>query len=32
VPYDTVVDMNPQIEDPTNIHAGDLIRMPPPTR
>lgn len=32
VQYDTVLDMNPQIRDPTNIHAGDRIRMPPPTR
>jgi LysM domain len=32
VPYDTVLDMNPQIRVPTNIHAGDKIRMPPPTR
>jgi hypothetical protein len=32
VPYDTVLEMNPQIDDPTNIHAGDAIRMPPPTR
>jgi hypothetical protein len=32
VPYDTVLRMNPQIGNPTNIHAGDRIRMPPPTR
>jgi hypothetical protein len=32
VPYDTVLRMNPQIPDPTNIHTGDRIRMPPPTR
>lgn len=33
VPYDTVLRMNPQIRNhPTNIHAGDRIRMPPPTR
>jgi hypothetical protein len=32
VPYDTVVSMNPQLPDPTHIHAGDKIRMPPPTR
>jgi len=32
VPYDTVLRMNPQIGDATNIHAGDKIRMPPPTR
>jgi len=32
VPYDTVLRMNPQIGNPTNIRAGDKIRMPPPTR
>jgi hypothetical protein len=32
VPYDTVIDMNPQVGDPTQIRAGDEIRMPPPTR
>jgi hypothetical protein len=32
VPYDTVLRMNPQINDPTTIRAGDKIRMPPPTR
>ena len=32
VPYDTVLRMNPQIGDPTTIHTGDRIRMPPPTR
>ena len=32
VPYDTVLDMNPQVGDPTTIRAGDEIRMPPPTR
>ena len=32
VPYATVVGMNPQLPDPTHIHAGDKIRMPPPTR
>ena len=32
VPYATVVQMNPQLADPTNIHTGDRIRMPPPTR
>jgi hypothetical protein len=30
--YDTVLNMNPQITDPTLIRAGDKIRMPPPTR
>jgi hypothetical protein len=32
VPYATVVRMNPGLGDPTTIHAGDRIRMPPPTR
>jgi hypothetical protein len=32
VRYDTVLDMNPTIGDPTRIRAGDAIRMPPPTR
>jgi len=32
VPYDSVIDMNPQVGDPTQIRAGDEIRMPPPTR
>jgi hypothetical protein len=32
VPYQTVLDMNPQIGDPTTIRTGDTIRMPPPTR
>ena len=32
VNYDTVLDMNPSIGDPTTIRAGDDIRMPPPTR
>lgn len=32
VPYQTVLDMNPQMGDPTTIRAGDKIRMPPPTR
>jgi hypothetical protein len=32
VPYDTVIRMNPGLGDPANIHAGDRIRMPPPTR
>jgi hypothetical protein len=30
--YETVLDWNPQIHDPTTIRAGDQIRMPPPTR
>jgi hypothetical protein len=32
IPYDTVLAMNPQIDDPTTIRAGDEVRMPPPTR
>lgn len=32
VPYDTVLNMNPQVGDPTTIRAGDEIRVPLPTR
>jgi hypothetical protein len=32
IAYETVLDWNPQIHDPTTIRAGDQIRMPPPTR
>jgi LysM repeat protein len=32
VPYATVLDLNPQILDPTTIQAGDRITLPPPTR
>jgi len=32
VSYGDVLAMNPSITDPANIHAGDEIRMPPPTR
>jgi hypothetical protein len=32
VSYDTVLRMNPQITDPTAIHAGDKLRIPRPTR
>lgn len=32
VSYQRILDMNPQIDDPTTIHAGDRIRIPTPTR
>lgn len=32
VSYERILDMNPQINDPTTIHAGDRIRIPTPTR
>jgi hypothetical protein len=32
VPYATVLELNPQITDPTTIQAGDKITLPPPTR
>ena len=32
VPYDTVLEMNPQIGDPATIQPGDEIHLPPPTR
>lgn len=32
VPFDTVVEMNPGLGDVANIHVGDRIRIPPPTR
>jgi LysM repeat protein len=32
VPYDTVLEMNPQIGDPATIQPGDEINLPPPTR
>ncbi|MCI0582757.1 MAG: LysM peptidoglycan-binding domain-containing protein [Chloroflexi bacterium] len=32
VPYETVLKLNPQINDPATIQAGDKITLPPPTR
>jgi hypothetical protein len=32
VPYETVLELNPQISDPTTIQPGDEITLPPPTR
>lgn len=32
VPYDTVLAMNPGITDPSTIHPGDVLELPPPTR
>lgn len=32
VPYDTVLEMNPWIVDPSTIHPGDVLELPPPTR
>ncbi|MBI2764207.1 MAG: LysM peptidoglycan-binding domain-containing protein [Chloroflexi bacterium] len=31
-PFATVLDLNPQITDPSTIHAGDVIVLPPPSR
>lgn len=32
VPFATVLELNPQITDPSTIQPGDLITLPPPTR
>ncbi|MEW5991936.1 MAG: LysM domain-containing protein [Chloroflexota bacterium] len=32
VPYQTVLDLNPQIADPSIIQPGDEVTLPPPTR
>ena len=32
IPYETVLDWNPQISDPTKIRKGDKLSLPPPTR
>ncbi len=32
VAYDTVLALNPWIEDPETIHEGDVLTLPPPTR
>jgi hypothetical protein len=32
VPYQTVLDLNPQIENPSIIHVGDIVILPPPGR
>jgi len=32
VPYETVLELNPAITDPTTIQPGDEITLPPPTR
>lgn len=31
-PYDQILALNPGITDPTTIHAGEVLVMPPPTR
>jgi hypothetical protein len=30
IPYQTVLDLNPQIENPSLIHVGRIIILPPP--
>ncbi|MEO8207579.1 MAG: LysM domain-containing protein [Chloroflexota bacterium] len=32
IPYETVLAMNPWIRDPSTIHPGDVLELPPPTR
>jgi LysM repeat protein len=32
VPYQTVLDLNPWIVDPSTVHRGEKLTLPPPTR
>lgn len=32
VPYQTVLDLNPWIVDPSTVHRGEKLKLPPPTR